>query len=139
MKAVEKSANSTFCYNHISRWIGLRLDFICGGFAIVTAALCIFLRNSVETRLLTFSLQIVTDVITLFSLSVRMFSEIQNMMTSSQRLYQYTQLESEDALEKESDKKLEAWPNQGAIEFEGVSMKYRETMEPSLIDLSCKV
>jgi len=48
MEAIEKSANSTFCYNALNRFIGIRLDFLCVAFGTATAALSIFLKNSVD-------------------------------------------------------------------------------------------
>ena len=122
-----------------NRWLGVRLDMICVFFGVGTAILSIFLKDQVEKELLTFSLTIITDVIALFSISVRFYSEIQNMMTCSQRMYQYTQLETEDELVKKNDKDNKDWPNVGEINIEGVSMRYREGMEPSLRDLSCKI
>ena len=45
-------------------------------------------------------MQVVTDLISMFSVSLRMFAETQNFMTSSQRLHQYTTLQLEDDLDK---------------------------------------
>ena len=61
------------------------------------------------------------------------------MMTSSQRIIEYTKLESEDVLVKPNDEKLSSWPQKGAIEFENTSMRYREGMDPSMNELSCKI
>lgn len=142
VEAIEKSANSTFCYVASNRWIGLRLELLCNIFGITTAILCFALKNNFENKeVLTFSLQIILDIVFLFSISVRMYAECQNMMTSSQRIYSYTQLESEDEIVKPSDKALtdSNWPTKGDITFERVSMKYREGMEPSLVGLDCHV
>jgi ABC-type multidrug transport system fused ATPase/permease subunit len=70
-----------------------------------------------------------------------MCSEIQNLMTSSQRIHEYTLLESEDDLEKEKDKALvlEQWPQKGQITFENISMAYRPGLEPSIHGLNCKI
>jgi len=46
-----------------------------------------------------------------------MTAEIENYMTSSQRIFKYTQLTSEDELVKSGDKVLQGWPKSGAIEF----------------------
>ena len=37
------------------------------------------------------------------------------MMTSSKRMYTYTQLEQEDELEKKHDTDLKDWPKRGEI------------------------
>lgn len=63
------------------------------------------------------------------------------MMTSSQRIIDYTRLESEDELEKPGDQKLqlENWPSKGQMFFDNVSMKYRPQMDPSMIDVNMEV
>jgi len=46
------------------------------------------------------------------SISIRELAELENMMTSSQRVYNYTKLETEDALELPYDEELKQkeWP-----------------------------
>ena len=51
------------------------------------------------------------------SLSMRSFAEFENMMTSSQRIMEYTELDQEDDINKAIDKELENWPENGQIEF----------------------
>ena len=139
MEAIEKSANSTFCYAAVNRWVGVRLDALCVLFGIGVTTICVVLKGQVEREKLTFSLQLVTDVIVLFSISIRMLAELQNMMTSSQRIIEYTKLESEDLLVKPNDEKLSSWPQQGEIIFENASMRYRDGMDASMNELSCKI
>jgi hypothetical protein len=105
--AVELSSNACFCFISVHRWIGIRIDLFAGLFAILTCTLAVFMANSGFDRgLLTMSLQIIQDAIVYFSISIRMLAEIPNMMTSSQRIYEYTQLELEDDLEKPDDKSI---------------------------------
>lgn len=79
-------------------------------------------------------------MVVFFSGAIRFATEVHNFMISSQKVYQYTKLESEDDLVKKMDKQLntanKSWPERGDIEFKEVDMKYRETMEPSLRELS---
>lgn len=145
MDANEKSANSTFCYNLANRWVGIRLDSICLIFGVSTALICMGLKESFvepeQRALLTFSLSIVSDIIAVFSISIRLYGELENMMTSSQRIVEYTKLESEDALEKPLDKEVmkNQWPKDGMIEFDHITMRYRKHMDPSVIDMTCKI
>ena len=140
---VEKASNAAFCFSSTQRWIAIRLDIICVSFGAVTASLAIGLRNSgfVSNEILVFSLTIVTDVILLFSISIRLYTELATLLTSSQRIVEYTKLPSEDELEKPGDKALiEAnWPSKGEISFTDVSMRYREGLDPSLRNLDCKM
>ena len=105
IEAIEKSANSTFCFVSATAWIGIRLELLCNMFSIATAIICFVMKNQFEDKeQLTFSLQIILDIVYMFSVAVRMGAETQQMMTSSQRVYNYTKLEQEDLLEKTSDK-----------------------------------
>lgn len=143
MESIEKSANATFCYYLVNRWVGIRLDSICVIFSVSTAAFCIGFKDipGIDRSLLTFSMQIVADIIAMFSVSIRMFAEVENYMTSSQRIIEYTKIESEDLLEKPNDTELKKidWPKQGIVEFKNITMRYRKHMDPSVIDLSCTV
>mmetsp|Transcript_15624 Transcript_15624/g.23963 ORF Transcript_15624/g.23963 Transcript_15624/m.23963 type:complete len:110 (+) Transcript_15624:326-655(+) len=87
MEALDKSANSTFCYIIANRWLGVRLDAACAIFGIVTSGMAVALRDSVDREYLTFSLQIITDMVLTFSIAIRMYAEVGNMMTCSQRVY----------------------------------------------------
>lgn len=103
---LEKCANSTFCYVLVNRWLGLRLDMICVLFTIATTAIAFTQRGRVNSGLLVLSLQVITDAIAFFSISLRMYAEFDNFMTSSQRMVQYTKLPLEDELIKELDSSL---------------------------------
>lgn len=56
LEAIEKSANSTFCYCAVNRWVGIRLDAICVAFGVATTSICVALKGSVDREKLTFSL-----------------------------------------------------------------------------------
>lgn len=47
MNALEKSANSTFCFNLANRWVGARLDTLVVFFAVSTCALAILLKDGI--------------------------------------------------------------------------------------------
>jgi hypothetical protein len=48
-------------------------------------------------------MQIITDVIAFFSISLRFIADLANFFTSSQRIHRYCTLDSEDDLVKETD------------------------------------
>ena len=77
------STNASFCYVIAGRWIGIRLDVLCCVFVVFIYFFLVLLKGSVDGTLLVMSLQVASDVIFLFSLSFRMFAEIDNNMSSS--------------------------------------------------------
>ena len=132
-----------FNYQTIQRWMSVRLDIICVTFGSVTAGLAMAFRNNqyISNELLILSLSLVTDVVIMFSITIRFAVELSSLMVSSQRIIEYTELETEDELVKPADKQLEdtKWPQKGEIRFEDVSMRYRDGLDPSLRDLQCKM
>jgi len=102
----ERSANVTFTQMTANRWLGLRFDLAILVVTFAATAMCMIFRNTIEADLLTFSLQNLTDVCVYFSVSIRMWAEVQFYMTSSQRIVKYTELPMEPPLEAEKDKSL---------------------------------
>jgi hypothetical protein len=88
--------------NHLAnRWLGIRIDFVVFLFSILAAVLAVASKGIISPEMITFTLQNLTDVIPMVSISVRLYTEFENYMTSSQRIFEYTKLEAEDELIKE--------------------------------------
>ena len=139
-KDMQMSANSTFSYVIANRWIGIRLDIICSIFITSICIFSILMKGQIAKEQLILTLQISIDVISLFSISFRMYAELENTMTSSQSMIAYTKLDIEDLLEQPGDEALEKrlWPSNGDIEFEDVTMRYRKELDPAVYKLSFK-
>ena len=154
MNENELSANVTFTYIIIGRWLGFRIVMGILLLSVIASSCCVGLKGSVETALLAFSLQVITDFAQYFGISVKNLCEMQNFMTAVQHMQGYTKLEKEDDFEKKADKKIleeaqsstgqlvdgrKAWPSKGMLEFKNVTMAYRPMLEPSIWDLSFTV
>jgi len=84
---LEKSTNVTFTYFAVNRWMGCTLDMICSIFILGASTFALSAKGYLDTDLLSFSLQILTDVVVFFSFTLRMGAEIENYFTSAQRLH----------------------------------------------------
>ncbi|KAK2579439.1 hypothetical protein KPH14_002650 [Odynerus spinipes] len=72
----------------------------------------------------------------MFQWGMRQSAELENQMTSVERVLEYSKVESEPPLESTPDKKpKEDWPQQGRIEFRGVFMRYAPLEPPVLKNL----
>ena len=78
---LEKSSNVTFSYFAINRWMATALDLICMMFSTGASVFAVLAKNRMDTELLAFTLQILTDVIVFFSFSIRMSAEIENYLS----------------------------------------------------------
>ena len=90
MRENDLSANVTFTYITANRWLGFRFDIAIMFLSLSSAVCSIFMRGLFPATLLIFSLQIITDVAANFSIAMRCFAEMENHLTSAQRIYAYT-------------------------------------------------
>jgi ABC-type multidrug transport system fused ATPase/permease subunit len=129
--------------------MGMRFDLVVLFVTLSAATFAVSFRGILETRALAFTLQNITDVVVFFSVCMRFWAELTNYMTSGQRIENYIQIKSEDDLIKALDEQVinnrdgapidAQWPYKGGIKFEAVSMKYRESLEPSVRNLSFEI
>ncbi|XP_059490449.1 probable multidrug resistance-associated protein lethal(2)03659 [Neocloeon triangulifer] len=76
----------------------------------------------------------------MFQWGMRQSAEMENQMTSVERVLEFSNLESEPPLEtKEEAKPEKGWPNRGAVEFDKLSLKYKEDDPPVLKEISFKI
>ncbi|XP_014467782.1 PREDICTED: probable multidrug resistance-associated protein lethal(2)03659 isoform X2 [Dinoponera quadriceps] len=73
----------------------------------------------------------------MFQWGMRQSAELENQMTSVERVLEYSKLSSEPPLESTPDKKpTDEWPEEGKIEFKSVWMRYAPLEPPVLKNLS---
>ena len=71
---------------------------------------------------------------------VRQSTELENQMTSVERVLEYTTLPQEDALEvDQGTKPNELWPTIGQIEFKDLSVYYNNSSKAVLTIVSCTI
>lgn len=85
---LERSCNITFTYFAVNRVMGFYLDIVCLVFSLCVTIIALMFKVEPEKNSeLSFALQIITDVIVFFSISLRFVAELENYFTSSQRVY----------------------------------------------------
>lgn len=103
MNSLYRGSNASFCNLAISRWMGLRLDLLCVTFTSSVTWFCLLMKGKTRPEILLVTLQFISDLIAWFSYSIRLYADLENVMTSSQRMMDYTNLEQEDDLDKPFD------------------------------------
>ncbi|XP_056145091.1 ATP-binding cassette sub-family C member 4-like [Lampris incognitus] len=112
-----------FLFLTTSRWFAVRLDGICSVFVAVTACGCLYLRHDMEPGAVGLALSYALTLIGMFQWGVRQSAEVENMMTSVERVVEYTQLETEAPWET-NKQPPPSWPKNGSITFDQVSFSY---------------
>uniref|UniRef100_A0A673JJJ5 Cystic fibrosis transmembrane conductance regulator n=1 Tax=Sinocyclocheilus rhinocerous TaxID=307959 RepID=A0A673JJJ5_9TELE len=107
-----------FLFLTTSRWFAVRLDGMCSVFVTITAFGCLLLKDNVGL-----ALSYAVTLMGMFQWGVRQSAEVENLMTSVERVVEYTELESEAPWETQKRPPPD-WPNRGLITFDRVNFSY---------------
>ncbi|XP_061696778.1 ATP-binding cassette subfamily C member 4-like [Syngnathoides biaculeatus] len=120
-----------FLFLATSRWLAVRLDGICSIFVTLTAFGCIYFSDDMDSGEVGLALSYAVTLTGMFQWGVRQSAEIENMMTSVERVVEYTELESEAPWETDT-KPSHDWPKMGSITFDSVNFSYSAS-EPLIL------
>uniref|UniRef100_A0A674ESQ6 Cystic fibrosis transmembrane conductance regulator n=1 Tax=Salmo trutta TaxID=8032 RepID=A0A674ESQ6_SALTR len=115
-------SESWFLFLVTSRWFAVRLDGMCAVFVTITA-FALGLTSVLFAGSVGLALSYAVTLMGMFQWGVRQSAEVENMMTSVERVVEYTELESEAPWETQKRPPPE-WPSQGLITFDRVSFSY---------------
>ncbi|KAM4559458.1 ATP-binding cassette sub-family C member 4-like isoform 1-T1 [Odontesthes bonariensis] len=124
-----------FLFLTTSRWFAVRLDGICSVFVTITAFGCLYLREGLEPGAVGLALSYAVTLTGMFQWGVRQSAEIENMMTSVERVVEYAELESEAPWETDKQPP-DDWPQTGSITFDRVDFSYSASEPLVLKNLS---
>ncbi|XP_036065584.1 multidrug resistance-associated protein 4 [Oryzias melastigma] len=124
-----------FLFLTTSRWFAVRLDGICSVFVTITAFGCLYLKEDLEPGAVGLALSYAVTLTGMFQWGVRQSAEIENMMTSVERVVEYAELESEAPWDTDFQPPDE-WPQTGTITFDRVNFSYGASEPLVLKDLS---
>uniref|UniRef100_A0AAQ4RIZ8 ATP binding cassette subfamily C member 4 (PEL blood group) n=1 Tax=Gasterosteus aculeatus aculeatus TaxID=481459 RepID=A0AAQ4RIZ8_GASAC len=112
-----------FLFLTTSRWFAVRLDGICSIFVTITTFGCLYLRDGLEPGAVGLALSYALTLTGMFQWGVRQSAEIENMMTSVERVVEYAELESEAPWETDKQPPND-WPRTGCISFDRVNFSH---------------
>ncbi|KAL6756466.1 P-loop containing nucleoside triphosphate hydrolase protein [Haematococcus lacustris] len=127
----------SFAFSATGRWIGFRLDLIACTTLLAAALIAAAAREAVRPALLGLALSQLLQMTGIMQWFVRQSAEVENNMTCTERLLEYTQLPQEPpTLVEGAPAPPPGWPTSGALQFRGVSARYRPGLPPVLCDLT---
>lgn len=132
---------SWFLFLTGSRWFGLRLDLMSAMFLGTTALLSVIAASvlNMDAGKVGLILTHSASCMALFQWGVRQSAEVENFMTSVERIQQYYRLKPEAPEEVPKNKPHADWPTQGSIEFSKASFAYYDGGPNVLKSLTIKI
>ncbi|KAJ0394967.1 hypothetical protein ATCC90586_009459 [Pythium insidiosum] len=144
-----------FLFQSSAKWYAMRLDWLVTSVVTVVSFTCVATQRSIGAASAGIALTYAVQLTLPFQRFLAFSSATENYMTSFERIAHYASLEAEgssgshrsstsSALEitatpDQETHVAEAWPARGAIEFEGVTARYRDGLDIVLRDVSFTV
>eukprot|EP00879_Flechtneria_rotunda_P017481 GHRR01018328.1.p1 GENE.GHRR01018328.1~~GHRR01018328.1.p1 ORF type:complete len:1541 (+),score=583.94 GHRR01018328.1:446-5068(+) len=126
-----------YAYLGTSRWIGFRLDCISTITLLATAFLAMAVRQQVSAAIVALALTYVLQLTGTLQWWTRQSVEVENNMTSVERMVEYMNLPQEPPrLSDGAAAPPPGWPKSGAIIYHNVTASYRPGLPAVLKDLS---
>ncbi|XP_036946537.1 multidrug resistance-associated protein 4-like isoform X2 [Acanthopagrus latus] len=124
-----------FLFLMTSRWFALRLDSICSLFITMATFGCILLRDGLEAGEVGLVLTYAVTLVGNFQWTMRQSAEVENMMTSVERVMEYTELKSEAPWKTQKSTSPD-WPDKGLVTFNHVNFSYGDGSPLVLRDIN---
>ena len=136
----DNHSRAYFAFYVTQRWFGLRLDILCSLFIICVLLFSIFIKDYIHlsTGKIGILMSYLFMLFDLFQWCIIMTTIIENLMTSVERIVEYTQLPTEH-IKSIKKKPPKDWPSKGHITFEKVSLSYDKNLPDVLKKISLNI
>jgi ATP-binding cassette subfamily C (CFTR/MRP) protein 4 len=121
-----------FAYLSCGRWLGFRLDFLQAILVLIFVFGCILMRDilHLSPSSLGLLLSYLMQLTGLLQWCFRQSSEVENLMVSTERVFEYALLPSEAPPQTDVKPPLD-WPTAGHVDVRGMSLTYPNLEKPS--------
>ncbi|XP_018392361.1 PREDICTED: probable multidrug resistance-associated protein lethal(2)03659 isoform X2 [Cyphomyrmex costatus] len=133
--------SATYIFIATTRAFGFWLDVVCVLYiTLVTLSFLVLDNNdrgSMNSEYVGLAITQSINITGMFQWGIRQSAELENQMTSVERILEYSKVDSEPPLESAPDKKPKCeWPQKGKIEFKNVFLCYTPCEPPVLKNIS---
>ncbi|KAH7277454.1 hypothetical protein KP509_39G052600 [Ceratopteris richardii] len=136
---IDANHRSYILFVHMSRWVGVRLDFATCICVTLASLLVVIMRNSISVGLAGVVIVQSLQLTGFIQYSVRQAAEVENYFTSVERINAYSNLPTEAKPDTSPGIIEKDWPSRGDIEFVNYTMSYRVDLPPILNEVSFKI
>ncbi|KAJ1870219.1 hypothetical protein LPJ57_005388, partial [Coemansia sp. RSA 486] len=141
LRKVDSNQRCVYPYLSLNRWLAVRLEFMSAFIIFATALLGVLslLYGKGDAGLVGLSVTYALQSTQQINWMLRMECDLENSMCDYVRIQEFQDLPSEAPEIIEDNRPAKSWPEQGMVEFEGYSTRYRDGLDLVLKDLSFRV
>jgi len=138
-KALDEMNGAYFITFANQRWLSTRLDIIGNLLVFTTGILVVTSRFSVHPSIAGVVLSYILQIVMMLQWMIRQLAEVENSMNATERIHYYGTSLPEEAALRTGAQIPPSWPEYGAIEFRGVTMRYRDGLPLVLKNLTLSI
>ncbi|XP_038065584.1 multidrug resistance-associated protein 4-like [Patiria miniata] len=129
-----------FLFLSATRWFGIQLDFLCVLVITGVSLTCILAADLLDLNsgIVGLSLIYAMSLMGEFQWAVRQSAELENQMTSVERVCQYIDIKPEAQLQTDHMPPPD-WPQDGGITLQDVSLRYSDDGPLVLREINCAI
>ena len=139
---LDRNQRAYFLISGSNCWLGIRLEFAGTVIIGATALLAVVGKNPanvVFTSRAALAISYALDVTQTLNWVVRMATDMETQIVAVERIQEYAELPSEAPAHIAATAPAEAWPAQGDVVIEDLTMRYRPELEPVLKHISLHI
>ena len=127
--------------NAASNWLALRLNLVCSLIVLVTSVQIVWLHEQKDSTEAVLSLTCAIYMSFSFQYAVRKLSDCQILMTSGERINEYSHLTREEGESGEQDlvPTSSIWPRNGTIDFRNYSLRHRSNLAYAIRNINLHI
>ena len=135
--------NNQVCYFfniNTQRWLSIRLEMLGNIIVLFAALFAVLGRGSMDPGLVGLTLTYASQVTMTFNFLISQTSQIENIMVSVERIYEYQdQLDQEAPFLLPGQDPDQSWPKYGQVTFEKYETRYRAGLDLVLKGIDCQI
>ncbi|TKR81617.1 hypothetical protein L596_015460 [Steinernema carpocapsae] len=137
---LDENSGSMFMFQSAMRWLAVWLDLLVVCITFGVSACMVMLTGRVAPADAGMALAFAIQMSGIFQFAVRTQTELEAKMTSVERVAYYAEnVEQEKDLDSSSQSVPSDWPQNGAVEFKDVKLRYRLNLPLALDNVSFEV
>ncbi|XP_045104031.1 multidrug resistance-associated protein 1-like isoform X4 [Portunus trituberculatus] len=122
-----------------NRWLATRLEFIGNVITFFAALFAVLSRETIDGGKVGLSVTYALSVTQTLHWLIRMSSEVETNIVAVERIKEYTETPQEAPWDLPNTKPQTDWPQEGVVEFNNYSTRYREGLDLVIKNINCKI
>ncbi|KAJ2960293.1 hypothetical protein NQZ79_g4321 [Umbelopsis isabellina] len=120
-------------------WMNFRLEFLGAILILGSSIFAVIARNSIPPTLAGLAVSTLMNAVMFLSILVNTFSQMEIAAVHGERVFEYTELQSEAPLNLAEDAEHPDWPSAGTIKLSNYSARYRNGLPLSLKNVNAEL